>query len=60
MKTTMIAIIWCICAFGMMLSVRRAVESYKISDWWGVLGQTIMITVAIAFGIIATLMTFYT
>lgn len=44
----------------MMLSVRRAVESYKISDWWGVLGQTIMITVAIAFGIIATLMTFYT
>ena len=29
--------------FGLMLSVRRGIESYKIGDWWGLVGQAFII-----------------
>jgi len=52
MKTAMIIFTICVCGFGVVLSVKRAIESYEISDWWGVLAQTIVFTASVAFFIL--------
>ena len=57
MKAATIVFIWGLCAFGIMLSIRSGLMAQKARDWWGVVGQVIMVLVAISFGIIATLIT---
>jgi len=41
--------------FGLMLSVRRLIESYRIGDWWGILGQSFIILFSLAIALMAVL-----
>ena len=41
--------------FGLMLSVKRMIESYRIGDWWGILGQSFIILFSLAIALTAIL-----
>jgi len=51
MKFFIILFTLCVCGFGMMLSVKRALDSYRIKDWYGILGQTFIFTAAVSIAV---------